>query len=229
MSGPSAVSIAEGTTAVGEYSASPTAASWSLGGADAALFQVDGGTLSFIDAPDYENPLDADAASPGDNVYVVTVRGHAGAATGTRTVRVTVTDVDEPDAPATDSTAPGDAGTGNAGDAATGATTPTPGFNPPPSADLDTLTIYTGSIADMAAAMLAVCPAGSTAWASYADASGAFAWVAYVTLAPFAAVNAAFEARFPDGLSSEPLFVTACTDARLAARAADADEVADSG
>ena len=77
--------------------------------------------------------------------------------------------------------------------------------------------------------MLAVCPSGSTAWASYADASGAFAWVAYVTLAPFAAVNAAFEARFPDGLSSEPLFVTACTDARLAARAADADEVADSG
>ncbi|MDU8910304.1 ExeM/NucH family extracellular endonuclease [Aestuariicoccus sp. MJ-SS9] len=64
------------------------------GGADAALFQIDAasGALSFIDAPDYENPQDDD----GDNVYDVTVGvndGNSGSAAAN--IAVTVADVIE--------------------------------------------------------------------------------------------------------------------------------------
>ncbi|MEM6663195.1 MAG: SdrD B-like domain-containing protein [Pseudomonadota bacterium] len=47
------------------------------GGADAALFQIDpvSGRLTFIDAPDFENPTDAGL----DGTYEVTVRASAGA------------------------------------------------------------------------------------------------------------------------------------------------------
>ncbi|WP_374624409.1 beta strand repeat-containing protein, partial [Devosia sp.] len=61
------------------------------GGADAALFAIDAGTgvLSFIAAPDYEMPADAD----GNNVYEVVVSASDGALTDTQTISVTVTDV----------------------------------------------------------------------------------------------------------------------------------------
>ena len=61
------------------------------GGLDASLFSIDGssGALSFIAAPDYENP----AASGGGNVYNLTVEvsdGNGG--TDTQDITVTVTD-----------------------------------------------------------------------------------------------------------------------------------------
>ena len=62
------------------------------GGADVAQFALDTATgeLSFAQAPDFENPTDGDR----DNVYVVVVSASDGTASVTRTVSVTVTDVD---------------------------------------------------------------------------------------------------------------------------------------
>ncbi len=61
------------------------------GGADAAYFDIDpvSGALTFIVSPDFENPHDSD----GDNTYVVTLSASDGAASGTRTVDIKVTDV----------------------------------------------------------------------------------------------------------------------------------------
>jgi hypothetical protein len=97
------VSVAENTTAVTTVAATdadlPTQSlSYSLsGGADAALFTIDAGTglLSFVSAPVYENPADAD----GNNVYVVTVQvsdGAGGTSTQTLSVTVTVATVETP-------------------------------------------------------------------------------------------------------------------------------------
>ena len=59
------------------------------GGADNALFTIDasGNLLSFIDAPDFEDPQDAD----GDNVYEVEVEVSDGDNATTQTITVTVT------------------------------------------------------------------------------------------------------------------------------------------
>ncbi len=69
------------------------ALSYSLTGADAALFTIDAGTgaVSFIAPPDYEAPLDSD----GDNVYEITVRASDGTNTATQGVSVTVTNLNE--------------------------------------------------------------------------------------------------------------------------------------
>ncbi|WP_162560038.1 peroxidase family protein [Methylotetracoccus oryzae] len=63
------------------------------GGADAGLFQIDAttGDLSFIDAPDFETPGDAD----GDNLYEVTVAVDDGSVTVTQDLIVTLNNVDE--------------------------------------------------------------------------------------------------------------------------------------
>ncbi|WP_300040223.1 ExeM/NucH family extracellular endonuclease [uncultured Paracoccus sp.] len=64
------------------------------GGADAALFQIDAetGELSFVTAPDHENPTDAG----GDNVYDVTVSvTDDQGASDSADIAVTVTDLDE--------------------------------------------------------------------------------------------------------------------------------------
>ncbi len=60
------------------------------GGADQALFTLDAasGELSFIDAPDFETPQDAD----GNNVYEVTVTATGGTETVSQDLTVTVTD-----------------------------------------------------------------------------------------------------------------------------------------
>lgn len=65
------------------------------GGADAALFSLDAqtGALSFISAPDFENPQDAD----DDGVYEITVRATDGTSFDDQQVSVTVTDL--PDNP----------------------------------------------------------------------------------------------------------------------------------
>ena len=59
------------------------------GGADAALFTIDvnSGALTFLAAPDYEAPADANS----DNVYEVTVQVDDGALTDTQAICVTVT------------------------------------------------------------------------------------------------------------------------------------------
>ena len=96
ISGTTRVDYAEdGRDAVATYVASgPDAdmATWSLEGDDAADFRITStGVLTFVRAPDYENPADAD----GDNVYMVTVNADDGTYTDAQDVTVTVTNVDE--------------------------------------------------------------------------------------------------------------------------------------
>ena len=65
------------------------------GGADKAAFAITpSGALTFLTAPDYEQPADAD----GDNGYQVVVRASDGSLTTGQTVTVTVTDAAESDA-----------------------------------------------------------------------------------------------------------------------------------
>ena len=67
------------------------AITWEMSGADASLFDISGGVLTFVSPPDYENPADADT----DNVYMVTVEADDGTNSNTLDVTVTVTDVDD--------------------------------------------------------------------------------------------------------------------------------------
>lgn len=61
-----------------------------VGGADAAQFTIDAatGVLTFVNAPDFENPADAD----GDNGYDVTVQASDGTLSVTQMLTVTVAD-----------------------------------------------------------------------------------------------------------------------------------------
>ncbi|MEP9361055.1 PQQ-dependent sugar dehydrogenase [Sphingomonas sp. KR3-1] len=62
------------------------------GGADSALFTITAaGALSFVAAPSFETPKDAD----GDNVYQVQLRASDGTLSSTRDVAITVTDSKE--------------------------------------------------------------------------------------------------------------------------------------
>jgi VCBS repeat-containing protein len=63
------------------------------GGADAALFTLDAvsGALSFVAAPDYEAPADAD----GDNVYDLVVTASDGSLSDTQPLAITITDANE--------------------------------------------------------------------------------------------------------------------------------------
>ena len=88
-----AVSVAENQAVA--YTALATDAdgdplSYSLSGSDAALFMIDGATgeVSFIEAPDFENPGDAD----GDNVYDIVVTASDGTNSTDQAVAITVTD-----------------------------------------------------------------------------------------------------------------------------------------
>ena len=88
-----AVSVAENQTAA--YAALATDAdgdtlSYTLSGTDAALFMIDGATgeVRFIEAPDFENPGDAD----GDNVYDIVVTASDGTSSTDQAVAITVTD-----------------------------------------------------------------------------------------------------------------------------------------
>ena len=86
-----------GTVMATDEDAGDTVSYAVTGGADQAKFDIDAssGVLTFKDAPDHENPADAD----GNNVYLVTVTATGG--TGDRAmmadqaITVTVTDVDE--------------------------------------------------------------------------------------------------------------------------------------
>ncbi|WP_208109926.1 DUF5801 repeats-in-toxin domain-containing protein [Dongia mobilis] len=91
-----AINVVEGTKAVTDVNASDADTAQSglsysiIGGADAALFDIDSvtGQLSFKNAPDYENPQDAGA----DNNYNVTVKVTDGGQSDTQAITVTVTD-----------------------------------------------------------------------------------------------------------------------------------------
>jgi hypothetical protein len=92
-------SVAENTTAVTDVDAGdidlPTQTlTYSLsGGADMARFQINpsSGVLSFISAPDYENPGDVG----GDNVYNVVVRVSDGSLSDTQALAVMVSSVND--------------------------------------------------------------------------------------------------------------------------------------
>ena len=97
ITGTSRVSYAEnGTEPLASYTAFDEAGHvirWSLRGDNKDLFTIDDGVLHFKDPPNYEDPesaADSDLLSVR-NRYLVTVE----AAGGTRSVTVTVTDVDE--------------------------------------------------------------------------------------------------------------------------------------
>ncbi|MGL5838242.1 MAG: cadherin domain-containing protein [Sphingorhabdus sp.] len=64
-----------------------------IGGADAALFAIDPatGSLSFVSAPDFEAPTDADS----NNVYEVVVQASDGSLTDSQAISVTVANVNE--------------------------------------------------------------------------------------------------------------------------------------
>ena len=108
LSGPSAVEFVEGgDDSVGAYAAvdpDGDEVSWSVGGADAASFEISAeGVLRFLSPPDFEAPGDAD----GDNAYQVQVRVTDGkdtagepdaAVDATVEMTVSVTDVNEPPA-----------------------------------------------------------------------------------------------------------------------------------
>ncbi len=90
---PAAVSVAENQTAAYEAAAADAdgdALVYSLSGTDAALFVIDTdtGEVSFITAPDFEMPGDADR----DNVYDITVTASDGDNIRNRNVAITVTD-----------------------------------------------------------------------------------------------------------------------------------------
>ena len=91
ISATSSVSYEEGgTEPVATFSATDPDGDpivWSLSGADAADFTIEGGVLAFKKSPNFESPADEGA----DNIYNVTV----GASGGSTDVVVTVTNVDE--------------------------------------------------------------------------------------------------------------------------------------
>ncbi|RFB93271.1 hypothetical protein B5K08_13385 [Rhizobium leguminosarum bv. trifolii] len=101
-----AVSVAENTSG-SVYTAQATdgdnlgALVYSMGGTDAALFNIDAatGAVSFKTAPNFESPLDTGA----DNIYDLQVTASDGVQVSSRSVAIAVTDVSEsapPSAPA---------------------------------------------------------------------------------------------------------------------------------
>ena len=75
--------------------------SWSLTGTDSALLSIENGALSFKKSPDFEMAgdiadVDSSTAVAGDNIYEVDIRAtDSTGQTGTKTIMVEVTDVDE--------------------------------------------------------------------------------------------------------------------------------------
>jgi hypothetical protein len=67
-------SVNENTFTVATFTA-PETVTWSVEGLDASKFTISaGGVLTFIAAPDYENPTDQPSPEIGDNIYELTVK-----------------------------------------------------------------------------------------------------------------------------------------------------------
>ncbi|MCZ8369963.1 MAG: Ig-like domain-containing protein [Porphyrobacter sp.] len=90
----SAITINEGLTAVTTFTANE-AVTWSIdGGADAGKFRIDPatGAVTFVAAPDFENPTDADR----NNTYIVRIKAvDAAGNVSFQTLTVTIVNVDE--------------------------------------------------------------------------------------------------------------------------------------
>jgi 3-isopropylmalate dehydratase small subunit len=88
-----AVAVGENVTAVVYTAVVDVAATFSLGSSkDEALFTLSTDAISFISAPDFEMPLDANT----DNVYLVDVIATDGDGNSTtKAITITVTDLDE--------------------------------------------------------------------------------------------------------------------------------------
>lgn len=96
------IAIAENTTAIGTITANDAdndALTYSVTGPDASLISVvpSSGFLSFNNAPDYENPMDAGM----DNDYEITLVASDGSATGSVDIVVSITNVSDETASAT--------------------------------------------------------------------------------------------------------------------------------
>jgi len=89
------LSVEENTTAVTAITVTDddsTTFNYTLGGADSALFNMDGDTLNFATAPDFEKPTDSGA----DNIYNVTVTASDGTnSSETIAFTISVTDADD--------------------------------------------------------------------------------------------------------------------------------------
>jgi RTX calcium-binding nonapeptide repeat (4 copies)/Cadherin domain len=88
------VSLAETSVDVGQVTATGSGVTYSIaGGSDAALFIINAstGALRFLNAADFEAPVDAGA----NNVYDVIVQASDGALTDSQAIAVTVTNVNE--------------------------------------------------------------------------------------------------------------------------------------
>ena len=121
------VTVAENAAAVtivtaSDFDAGATLTYSIVGGADAAKFTIDASTgeLSFVSAPDYETPTDAD----GNNVYNVTVQVSDGTLTDTQAISATVTNIND-DAPVITSDGAGATASVNVAENATAVTTVT--------------------------------------------------------------------------------------------------------
>ena len=102
LAGDGSLTYAEGgTAAVGTYMVSggdgSTTINWSLDGADASQFMLDGTGMSrmlnFRSAPDYESPMGG--ANDDSNIYMVTVKAEAGGEMAMQEVTVMVTNMEE--------------------------------------------------------------------------------------------------------------------------------------
>ena len=97
--------LENGTGSVATYTAvdpeGTAIASWSLDGADAAAFTIEGGVLRFAKTPDYETPADVAGTLPStaaaeDNEYEIVVQAmDSTGKTADKAVMVEVTNVDE--------------------------------------------------------------------------------------------------------------------------------------
>lgn len=91
------ISLAENTTSVTTVQATDadagTTVQYSLSGVDAGRFQIDinTGVLTFLAAPDFESPADAN----GDNAYQITVVASDGTRTDSQALTISVTEVNE--------------------------------------------------------------------------------------------------------------------------------------
>jgi uncharacterized repeat protein (TIGR03803 family) len=86
--------IAENTTFVVQVAASGSSNTYSIsGGIDQGKFTIDAstGVLSFVTAPDFENPTDFGR----DNIYIVTVKASSSTGSGEQTIAVSVRNVNE--------------------------------------------------------------------------------------------------------------------------------------
>lgn len=106
ITGAPIVSVPEGQTAVTAFAANESVI-WAIAGTDAAAFQIDAtGVVTFVAAPDYDMPGDAD----GDNTYVLTITATDGP--GNSSQQMLVVTVTEAMADTTPPVMTGPSGTG---------------------------------------------------------------------------------------------------------------------